>query len=199
MMTNIIISGVGGQGVVTAGLLLSEAATIKGIHVVMSEIHGLAQRGGSVSVDVRMGDVYGSIVPKGDADIIIGFEQIETMRAMGRAGTRTVVIMNTEKKTPISLSMQDKEYPKMSDLIGMAGKDIVVHQIDASLLAKKAGNYRSVNTVILGAAVALGILPFTRENVLTALGGRFTGSLYDINAKALDLGIDEILTQRSTA
>ncbi|MEM0155557.1 MAG: indolepyruvate oxidoreductase subunit beta [Thermoplasmataceae archaeon] len=199
MIKNVIIAGVGGQGVVTAGLLMSEAATENGINVVMSEIHGLAQRGGSVSVDVRMGDVYGSIVPKGGADIIIGFEPIETVRALSRAGRETLVIMNTEKKTPISLSMHDKEYPPMEQLLKIAPDGMVIHQIDAVSLAKEAGNYRSVNTVILGAALALGVLPFSRENAMSALKRRFSGGLYEVNARALDLGIEEIKGQRNIA
>jgi indolepyruvate ferredoxin oxidoreductase beta subunit len=199
MIKNVIIAGVGGQGVVTAGLLMSEAATENGINVVMSEIHGLAQRGGSVSVDVRMGDVYGSIVPKGEADVIIGFEPIETMRTLGRASKETLVIMNTERKTPISLSMHDKEYPSMDDLLKIAPIGTEIHQIDAVSLAKEAGNYRSVNTVILGGALALGVLPFSRENVISALKKRFSGTLYEINTKALDLGIEEIREQKNLA
>jgi len=196
MMTNIIISGVGGQGVVTAGLLLSEAATIKGIHVVMSEIHGLAQRGGSVSVDVRMGDVYGSIIGKGEADLIIGFEPIETMRAISRAGRNTFVIMNSEKITPISLSMNDKEYPSNAELIGLADKSVTIREINAVSLAKKAGNYRAVNTVIIGAALALKVLPFGKAEVLAALNNKFSGKIYDLNREALDLGIEQVqLTQ----
>ncbi|MHB1708542.1 MAG: indolepyruvate oxidoreductase subunit beta [Thermoplasmataceae archaeon] len=196
MRTNIIIAGVGGQGVVTAGMLLSEAATLKGMRVVMSEIHGLAQRGGSVSVDVRIGDVYGSIIGKGDADLIIGFEPIETMRAIARAGNKTQVIMNSEKITPVSLSMHDKEYPSNADLMGLADKSIKIREINAVSLAKKAGSYKSVNTVIIGAAIGLGILPFTKEDILSALKNRFSGKLYDINREALAYGMDEILTNQ---
>jgi indolepyruvate ferredoxin oxidoreductase beta subunit len=196
MRTNIIIAGVGGQGVVTAGLLLSEAATIRGMRVVMSEIHGLAQRGGSVSVDVRIGEVYGSIIGKGDADLIIGFEPIETMRAIARAGNKTQVIMNSEKITPVSLSMHDKEYPSNSDLTDMADKSIKIREINAVSLAKKVGSYKSVNAVIIGAAIGLGILPFEKEDMLSALKNRFSGKLYDINREALESGINEILANQ---
>lgn len=197
MTTNIIIAGVGGQGVVTAGMLLSEAATIRGIHVVMSEIHGLAQRGGSVSVDVRMGDVYGSIIGMGDADLIIGFEPIETMRAISRAGRNTVVIMNSEKITPISLSTKDKEYPSNAELLGLVNRSISIREIDAVFLAKKAGSYRSVNTVIIGAALGLRVLPLEKTDVLSALKNMFAGKVYDINSEALDLGIDEIMAKQT--
>lgn len=199
MIKNIIISGVGGQGVVTAGLLMSEAASASGIKVIMSEIHGLAQRGGSVSVDVRMGEVYGSIVPKGDADVIIGFEPIETMRAISRAGKNTLIIMNTEKKTPISVSMKNKEYPPLEELVGLADKSLVINQIDALSLAKKAGNYRSVNTVMLGAALALGVLPFNRDDAVSALKKRFSGVLLEVNLAALELGIAAVNAQINSA
>ncbi|MEM0098796.1 MAG: 2-oxoacid:acceptor oxidoreductase family protein, partial [Thermoplasmata archaeon] len=81
---NISLVGVGGQGVVSTGIILGNTISKKGINVVMSEIHGMAQRGGIVTVDMRIGDVYGPIIPKGKLDLIIGFEAMETLRALKR-------------------------------------------------------------------------------------------------------------------
>ena len=143
--------------------------------------------------------MYGSIIGRGDADLIIGFEPIETMRVIARAGNKTRVIMNSEKITPVSLSMHDKEYPSNSDLTGMADKSIEIREINAVSLAKKAGSYKSVNTVIIGGAIGLGILPFEKDDMLSALKNRFSGKLYDINMEALEYGIDEILANRSVS
>jgi indolepyruvate ferredoxin oxidoreductase beta subunit len=95
--------------------------------------------------------------------------------------------------------MHDKEYPSNSDLTGMADKSIEIREINAVSLAKRAGSYKSVNTVIIGAAIGLGILPFEKDDMLSALKNRFSGKLYDINREALEYGIDEILANRSVS
>ena len=192
MKNNIIITGVGGQGVITAGLLISEAATKKGIKTVMSEIHGLAQRGGSVSVDIRMGDVYSPIVPDCDADLLMGFEPIETVRYVRRIGKNTKIIVNTERMTPISLSMERKEYPDINELIKGMSENFQVYPIDSIDLARKAGNHRASNVVMVGAALALGALPLTKEDIIAALKDRFSGKLLEINLQALEMGINAI-------
>ena len=106
MKYNIIIAGIGGQGVVTCGSLISKAAIHAGLNVVMSEIHGLAQRGGSVSVEVRIGDVSGPIIPNGEGDLLIGLEYMEGVRNIPRMKTGSLVILSKEKLTPVSLSMR---------------------------------------------------------------------------------------------
>lgn len=197
MKNNIIITGVGGQGVITAGMLISEAANKKGIKTVMSEIHGLAQRGGSVSVDIRMGDVYGPIVPDGDADLLMGFEPIETARHINRAGKKTKIIVNTERIPPISLGIERKEYPDINELIKNMSEYFQVYPIDAVDLARKAGNQRASNVVMVGAAVALGALPLTKEDIIEALRDRFSGKLLEINLEALEMGISAIASMGS--
>ena len=104
MKINLIISGVGGQGVITLGMLISQTAISQGENVIMSEIHGLAQRGGSVSVDVRIGDFRAPIIPTGDADLVIGMEPLEGERVLDRAGKGTRVIVSTHHKGPGQLS-----------------------------------------------------------------------------------------------
>ena len=190
MQTNIIIAGVGGQGVITAGYLIAGTLSSKGQNVVMSEIHGLAQRGGSVTVELRIGNVYSPIIPQGKADIVIGFEPIEAVRAASRGHKDTYVLINSEKQVPVSLSMNAMEYPS-DDFIfhKLLGFKRVVF-LDASFVAIEAGSVRAVNTVMIGAAMASSVLPISLEDLEISLSKRFEGKLLDINKRALQSGID---------
>lgn len=191
MKINLIISGVGGQGVITLGMLISQTAISQGENVIMSEIHGLAQRGGSVSVDVRIGDFRAPIIPTGDADLVIGMEPLEGERVLDRAGKGTRVIVSTEKMVPVSLSMKHEEYPDVTGIISSLSKDFEVKQIDAVSIAKEAGNYKSANVAILGFAIGTGWLPLKEQTVREELKKIFSGKALQINLKALDLGLQE--------
>lgn len=190
METNIIVAGVGGQGVVTAGTLISQSALLKGHNVVMSEIHGLAQRGGSVSVEVRIGDVRSPIIPKGEADLILGLEPMEAVRYSDQAGKRTKFLINRETITPVSLSMRGDEYPDIEELIAPLSEKYEVYSIDALPLALEAGDSRAVSTVMVGAAMKLNVIPIDEESTLGALKKRFSPRLFEMNRKALTLGMN---------
>ncbi|MEM0157008.1 MAG: indolepyruvate oxidoreductase subunit beta [Thermoplasmataceae archaeon] len=188
MQHNIIIAGVGGQGVVTLGLMISNAAMSSGQKAIMSEIHGLAQRGGSVSVDVRIGDYYAPIVPDGDADIIIALEPLEGLRSLKRAGPHTVMVMSTEKLPPVSLGINKKQYPDIAEICSSIGKELKLHVINALDLAREAGNYRAVNTVIAGFLYGLGLLDIPREIIESEISRIFSGKAAQTNLAAFDLG-----------
>lgn len=189
METNVIVAGVGGQGVVTAGTLISHAALVKGHNVVMSEIHGLAQRGGSVSVEVRIGNVKSPIIPVGQADLILGLEPMEAVRAAERAGTRTKILTNVERISPVSLTMRGLEYPQIEGMLSELVEKLDVYLIDALPFAMEAGDPRSASTVMVGAALKLGVLPIDEDSVLEALKDRFSPKLFEINRKALQFGM----------
>jgi len=187
---NVTIVGVGGQGVVSAGMIIGTATTKRNINTVMSEIHGMAQRGGIVSVDLRIGNAYGPIVPQGKIDLLIGFEALETIRALGKAGKNTTVIMNTEKIIPITVSFGEGKYPDVESVI----KDLAIKNfigIDAVSLAKEAGNYQSINMVMIGAAIATNILPVDEEDIENAIKSIFPAFTWESNMKALRLGMDQ--------
>ena len=187
---NVTIVGVGGQGVVSAGMIIGTATTKRNINTVMSEIHGMAQRGGVVSVDLRIGNAYGPIVPQGKIDLLIGFEALETIRALGKAGKNTTVIMNTEKIIPITVSFGEGKYPDVESVI----KDLTIKNfigIDAVSLAKEAGNYQSINMVMIGAAIATNILPVDEEDIENAIKSIFPAFTWESNMKALRLGMDQ--------
>lgn len=194
MSSNIIIAGVGGQGVVTLGLLISRAAVNQGEKAIMSEIHGLAQRGGSVSVDVRIGNYFAAMIPSGAADLLIGLEPIETQRTLPRVSTDTNVLMSTERIVPISLSMKHLEYPDMTSIRDSIAEKCTVRTVDAISAADEAGDYRSANVVILGFLHGVGWLELSRESLMASLNETFSGKTLEINQKAFHIG--EVLSEK---
>jgi indolepyruvate ferredoxin oxidoreductase beta subunit len=190
---NIVITGVGGQGNVTAGIVMGEAARLAGLNVVMSEIHGLAQRGGVVSVDLRIGDVHGPIIPRGHVDLVLGFEALESLRALDRAGPGATVIMSTERIMPLSVNVGEARYPDIEALKSRAASQGVrIYEIDAPAIALAAGSRLSSNMVMVGAAHGAGFLPVRMEHIFEALKLHFRGSLLEINARAVEMGSEEM-------
>lgn len=187
---NVTIVGVGGQGVVSAGMIMGIAATKRNLNAVMSEVHGMAQRGGIVSVDLRIGDAYGPIIPSGFADLIIGFEALETIRSLKKAGKNTAVIMNTEKIIPFTVNIGGGKYPDIESMLGKNNLKNVVG-IDAVSLAREAGNYQAVNMVMVGAALATEILPIEEMDAENAIRSTFPEFTWESNIRALRLGMDQ--------
>ena len=190
MRINLIISGVGGQGVITLGMLISQSAIRQGENVVMSEIHGLAQRGGSVSVDIRIGDFHAPIIPGGEVDLTIGMEALEAQRILERASRGSRVILSTEKLVPVSLSIRHEEYPDIENIIGELSGDFDVRDIDAASIARSAGNYKAANVAILGFALGTGWLPLNESTVREEIGRTFSGKALDVNLKAFEMGLE---------
>ncbi len=187
---NVTIVGVGGQGVVSAGMIIGTATTKKNINTIMSEIHGMAQRGGIVSVDLRIGDAYGPIIPNGLVDLIIGFEAMETLRSLNRAGKDTIVILNKEKIIPFTVNIGDSPYPDIEKIV--KEKDLKnIIEIGAVELAKETGNYQAVNMVMIGAALASGILPIEEKDIEDAVKSIFPEFSWESNINAFKLGIKE--------
>lgn len=188
METNIVICGVGGQGVITAGKLISTAAMLSGRKVVMSEIHGLAQRGGSVSVDVRIGNVLGPIIGGGNADLIIAMEPMEGLRNMERASEDTVFLLNTQKMPPVSLGMQHREYPDLDSIVAEITAEHTAVVIDALPIAKSAGEARTVSTVMVGAASVMKNMQVSTDDFFNAIRQVFPPKLQESNMVAFRKG-----------
>jgi indolepyruvate ferredoxin oxidoreductase beta subunit len=186
---NILIAGVGGQGVITSGTIISESAISKGLNVIMSEIHGLSQRLGSVTVEVRIGNVFGPISFKNEFDLIIGFEPLETLRSLETVNNSPVVIMNNEKINPISLSMNSLEYPNIEMMKKKYFSNVSFYDLPATEIAMQSGSYRATNVVVVGAAIALNVLPFNIEDVEKVLEQKFSGKELEINKDALKKGM----------
>jgi indolepyruvate ferredoxin oxidoreductase beta subunit len=189
--TRLIIVAVGGQGNLLASKVLGEAALISGVPVRMSEIHGMAQRGGVVESAIVFGEAESSIISDNEADILLGFEPAETLRAINRANKNTIVITNTAMLPPFTVSIGKGVYPPIDtikSLLQEKCKSLVA--IDAMKIAKEAGTPMSVNIVLLGALVQSGRLGFTRETMMEAIKRRTKKDFLPMNIKAFEMGFE---------
>jgi len=187
--TRLVIVAVGGQGNLLATKVLGEAALLSDIPVNMSEIHGMAQRGGVVESSLVFGDAQSTIISDGQADLLVGFEPSETLRALKRCNPNSVVVTNTTALPPYTVAIGKGIYPDLGELQRIIKKKTRrLVTLDASSLAEDAGNVMSVNMVLLGALIQTAILPISVANVKTAIQTRTKKSFLDVNLKAFELG-----------
>jgi indolepyruvate ferredoxin oxidoreductase beta subunit len=184
---NVVIAGVGGQGVLLTSKIIAESALTQGFDVKQSEVHGMAQRGGSVVSHVRFGDkVYSPIVSEGEADLLIGFEPLETARYLHFLKKGGTVIYNTYRISSITVSIGMEKYPDdINDIIKSRVKK--AYPFDGTTLAVEAGDKRALNIVLLGAA--LRFLPLEENFVLPNIEKNVKKKVLDINKKAFALGL----------
>lgn len=184
---NIIISGVGGQGILTASEILALCAMEEGLDVKKSEVHGMSQRGGSVVSFVKFGDrVYSPLIEKGSGDIILAFEKAEGLRWRGYLKKEGgIVIMNTLEIYPTSVSLGLDTYPENveEEFKKYNVKTIVV---DAVKLSKEAGDPRTQNTVLLG--VLSNFIDFSEDTWVEVIKNRVPPKTIDANLKAFEIG-----------
>ena len=191
--TSIFVIGVGGQGSLLASRIIAIASLRAGINVLMSEVHGMAQRGGVVESTVRIGDVHSPIIRDGDADIILGFEIAETLRALRKASNKTTIFSSTDSIIPITVSLNKGEYPDPKSAIEnikKAGKK--TYFLDSIALAGKAGNVITSNIVMLGALGESGLLPFDESFLLEAVRESVPPHAIKVNEKAYALGREAV-------
>jgi len=187
----LIIVAVGGQGNLLASSVLGEAALIADIPVRMSEIHGMAQRGGVVESALVFGDARSTIISDGEADILVGFEPAETLRALSKCNANSVVVTNTAPLMPFTVNIGQGKYPDLAELQRLIReKTARLIAFNAAALAKGAGNVLAVNMVLLGALVQTGVLPFSAEQVKEAMKRKTKPEFLDTNLSAFDLGYD---------
>ena len=148
MTTNILLCGVGGQGTLLASNLIAECAMAAGFDVKKSEIHGMAQRGGSVVSHVRFGENIASpIIRKGEADIVLSFEQLEAIRWAEYLKPDGIIITNSQKILPMSVSAGNEKYPEnIPDILSQSSIQTVC--VDAIGTASKLGNQKCLNVVL---------------------------------------------------
>ncbi|MBW1859545.1 MAG: indolepyruvate oxidoreductase subunit beta [Deltaproteobacteria bacterium] len=185
----VYFTGVGGQGTLLATSVLAEAAILAGYHAVTSEIHGMAQRGGVVESTVMIGDVKSPIISDGEADILLGFEPVETYRAMRKCSAHSVVISNTVPVMPYDVAIGKAAYPnveKLFDFIQSRVKKLFT--VDARALAEQAGALLSANKVVLGALAGSNVLPIPREAFEETIRTKTKKAFVKTNLKAFDLG-----------
>ncbi len=190
VVTNILLSGVGGQGIILASDVMAEVFLEAGFDVKKSEVHGMAQRGGSVTSHVRYGSkVYSPIIKQGEVDILFSFEELEGLRWLNYVKPDGVIILNNHKINPPAVNLGQMEYPK--DIPGIIRKRFDrFHLVDGTKLALEAGNIRAANVVLLGTISKL----FDMEESLwieTVLG-HLPAKVHEINRKAFAMGRAQI-------
>jgi indolepyruvate ferredoxin oxidoreductase, beta subunit len=185
-ITNILMVGVGGQGILLAAEILSETVMLAGYDVKKSEIHGMSQRGGSVVSHVRYGkEVFSPLVPEGEGDILFGFELMETFRALPLLKPGASVIANDLRIPPPSVLMGQKAYPAgLAEKIKARFADFLL--VDGQQLASQAGNVRAANTVLLGAVSKR--LDIAEKYWLAALEKMVPPKALEVNRKAFLMG-----------
>jgi len=185
-ITNILLVGVGGQGILLASEILSETFMLAGFDVKKSEIHGMSQRGGSVVSHVRYGkEVFSPLVPEGEGDILFGFELMETSRYLSLLKPNGTVVANDLRIPPPSILMGQETYPE--ELVAqMRSRFTNFLLVDGQKLATEAGNPRAANTVLLGAVSTR--LDIPEEFWLKALEKMVPAKALEINKKAFLMG-----------
>lgn len=187
----IVFVGVGGQGNLLSSRVLGEAALMAGIPVNVSEVHGMAQRGGVVESAVVLGGALSSIVSDGEADILIGFEPSETLRALGKCSNQTTVITNVIPLMPFTVAIGKGVYPDIKEALTLIqGKVKRLIAINADALAEQAHSAMAVNVVMLGALAQSNTVPITIDQFKEALKANLKPKLWDMNLKAFDLGFE---------
>uniref|UniRef100_A0A7C5AN35 Pyruvate ferredoxin oxidoreductase n=1 Tax=Desulfobacca acetoxidans TaxID=60893 RepID=A0A7C5AN35_9BACT len=185
----IFLTGVGGQGTLLASRLLGEAALAAGYSPLVSETHGMAQRGGIVVSTVVLGNLESPLISPGEADILLGFEPLETFRALDRCHSRTLVLANTAAIIPYSVAIGQCAYPQVKHLLELMEPYVGgLLAFDASVLARQAGSPLAVNMVLLGALGHTKILPFPPEALEEVVRRKTNPKFLDTNLIAFRLG-----------
>jgi indolepyruvate ferredoxin oxidoreductase beta subunit len=189
---NILITGVGGQGVILMSELLGKAAVTDKLRVRGSEILGMAVRGGSVTSAIRIGeDVHGPLIPTGKCQVLVGMEPSEALRNIAYLSKPSLVLLNTAATVPFTVFIGESNYPSLEEILGQLGKasDRVV-QLDAAKTAQEAGSLLATNIVMLGALFGTEQLPIKIATTKEKIEARFPAKVAPVNIKAFDLGYE---------
>ncbi len=188
-MTRIVVVGVGGQGVLFASKVLSEAALADGKNAVMSEVHGMAQRGGVVMCNICVGCIESSLVGDAEADIIFAFEPMEAYRALAKANKGTRFVTSISKVVPVVVSIGKQKYPDINAMFEeIRTLTPKLTAVDAEALAMQAGSYVTANSVLLGALAGTPECPVSLDKLKEALKNTVPPKMLEINMKAFELG-----------
>ena len=185
----VFFTGVGGQGTLLATKILAEAAIWAGYNALTSEVHGMAQRGGVVESTVVIGDIKSPVISDGEADVLLGFEPLETYRAVNKCSQTSIVVSNEVPIIPYSVAIGRGSYPnvdKIFDFIRSSVKKLVI--VNAQALAEQAGAILAANIVMIGVLAGSGFLPIPREAFENTIRTKTKTKFVDTNLRAFDLG-----------
>jgi len=188
-MVRVFCVGVGGQGVLLASRLIGETALLEGLRVSMSEVHGMAQRGGVVETSVVLGKRYSPVLSDGEADIMLAFEPLEALRGISRCHSESVIVVNSVPIPPFTVTQGGQVYPEIEE-IEKHLKDLVskTFMLDALRLARDAGSERSLNVVMVGIVAGMGCLPLKKDSFFQTIKKLLPPNLVEVNIKSFDLG-----------
>jgi len=192
---DVVFSGVGGQGIVVLSDIFCEAALLSGFDVAKAEVHGMAQRGGSIVAHARVAEkVQAPLIERGKADVLVGFEMLEAARALCMLKQQGTVVLNTKYLPPNSSVISASRPLDQARLLEMikkiAGR---IYEIDAISKAEKLGSLLVANTILLGALSALPENPITRESYEEAISKRFKEKHVKLNLLAFESGRDAVV------
>ncbi|RLI84139.1 indolepyruvate ferredoxin oxidoreductase subunit beta [Archaeoglobales archaeon] len=191
---NILLVGVGGQGILTTSGIIARAALRSGVNVVTAETHGMAQRGGSVEVHVRLGEVHSPLIPYAGADVVVSLEPVEAARYAQYLNENTLVILNNRSIVPTTVSAGLATYPKLEEIISNLEKITKnIKVVEASKIANEvAGTVQATNVVVIGMLSKLIDLPIEYSKFEETIKDVFPEKLQDPNLKALKAGYEAV-------
>jgi indolepyruvate ferredoxin oxidoreductase beta subunit len=190
---NILVVGVGGQGVLKLAQLICEVAIIENKNAVMSEIHGMAQRGGSVFSEVRIGDVLSPIFEDGEGDLIISIEPSEVLRYIHKAKKNSLIVINDDMIVPFTVSLGISKYPQREliyDELKRLTENLFI--INGTKILNEKGMPFSLNTFMLGVFSYINPLNFKLESFYKILENEFKDKFFEMNKISFEIGREEI-------
>ncbi len=186
---NIYICGIGGQGIIKTSIVIGETALKEDMNVVMSEIHGMSQRGGVVSTELRLGEAKSPIIENGGADLVLAFEPVEAIRALNKTNKDTIMVVNKSIVLPSTINQQDIDYPNVDDIISeLDSKLAEVYSMDANKIAMDAGHPLSMNMAMLGGASGVSTFPLDVSKIIDTMEESLPEKSISINKKAFNDG-----------
>ncbi|NTW37674.1 MAG: indolepyruvate oxidoreductase subunit beta [Syntrophobacteraceae bacterium] len=185
----IFFTGVGGQGTLLATRLVGEAALEEGLPVTLSEIHGMAQRGGVVESSVVVGKALSPTIADGQADILMAFEPMEAARALPKCHEKSLIIASTNPVVPFTVAIGQSVYPELQKLHEIVRERVQqLIWIDTMELARASGSQRASNIVMVGILAGTGQLPVSESNWMRAIEKTLPSRIIEVNKKAFEAG-----------
>ncbi|MGI5991501.1 MAG: indolepyruvate oxidoreductase subunit beta [Methanosarcina sp.] len=187
---DLLITGVGGQGAILASDIIGKAAVTAGLSVRAAETHGMAQRGGSVVNHIRIGEDYGSMIPKKGADLMLALEPMEAVRYLEFLKDGGIIIVNTQPVVPVTVTSGLAEYPEVLDILKVLSEKYVVKAFNANELAFEAGNRLAMNVVMVGAVSSY--LPIPKESLVESVKALVPQKTIEVNLRAFEMGRQKV-------
>ncbi len=187
---DLLITGVGGQGAILASDIIGKAAVASGLPIRAAETHGMAQRGGSVVNHIRVGEDYGSMIPKKSADLMLALEPMEAVRYLDFLKDGGIIIVNTQPVLPVTVTSGLAKYPEVSDILDTLSEKYIVKAFNADELAFEAGSRLAMNVVMVGAVS--GYLPIPKETLLESVKALVPQKTIEVNLRAFEAGRQKV-------